>query len=257
MDQQPAHWIEALSGSHERLRSLVEPLDADRLQGPSYASEWSIAQVLSHLGSGAEIFTLFLDAGLTGAAVPGHEQFEPIWAAWNSKSAAANAADALACDAAFVERISSLDPAERDSLHIAMFGMDIDVIGLARMRLGEHAVHTWDIAVALDSAATVAPDAVALLVDTLDQLVARLAKPAGGAQRLLIRTTGPDRVFLLDVGDSVSLTATDGEAGLTELRIPAEGLLRLVYGRLDPAHTPAGVEGGADLDALRGVFPGF
>jgi hypothetical protein len=55
------------------LRAIVEPLGEDRLQQPSYASEWSIAQVLSHLGSGAEIFMMFLDAGLSGAgaAQPG------------------------------------------------------------------------------------------------------------------------------------------------------------------------------------------
>ena len=257
MDREPAHWIAALGASHERLRSLVEPLSAEQLKAVSYASEWSIAQVLSHLGSGADIFSLFLDAGLTGASVPGREQFEPIWAAWNSKSPTEIAVNALVVDAAFVERISSLDPAERDGLHIAMFGMDVDTISLLRMRLGEHAVHTWDIAVALDPAATVTAAAVALLVDTLGDLVARLGKSAGEPQRVLIRTTEPDREFLLDVGESMSLAPADGRSGLSELRITAEGLLRLVYGRLNAGHTPAGTAGDADLDALRGVFPGF
>jgi hypothetical protein len=40
--------------------------------------------------------------------------------------------------------------------------------------------------------------------------------------------------------------------------MPAEALLRLSYGRLDAAHTPADVEADpADLDRLRAVFPGF
>jgi len=40
--------------------------------------------------------------------------------------------------------------------------------------------------------------------------------------------------------------------------MPAEALLRLAYGRLDPAHTPAEVEADpADLNRLRAVFPGF
>jgi hypothetical protein len=43
-----------------------------------------------------------------------------------------------------------------------------------------------------------------------------------------------------------------------EVRIPAEAMLRLAYGRLDPAHTPAAVEADpAVLDRLRTVFPGF
>jgi hypothetical protein len=40
--------------------------------------------------------------------------------------------------------------------------------------------------------------------------------------------------------------------------MPAEALLRLSYGRLDSAHTPASVVGSpADLDRLRAIFPGF
>jgi MDMPI C-terminal domain len=40
--------------------------------------------------------------------------------------------------------------------------------------------------------------------------------------------------------------------------MPAEALLRLAYGRLDPEHTPAEVSGDPDvLDKLRKIFPGF
>jgi hypothetical protein len=35
-------------------------------------------------------------------------------------------------------------------------------------------------------------------------------------------------------------------------------LVRLAYGRLDPAHTPEGIVAeGVDLDLLRAIFPGF
>ena len=257
MDTEPSHWISALQGSHDRLRAVVEPLDADGLEGQSYASDWSIAQVLSHLGSGAEIFNLFLEAGLSGGEPPTREQFEPIWASWNAKSAEAQAADALASDAAFVERISSLDQAQRDILRLPLFGMDLDIVGLMRMRLGEHAVHTWDIAVAVDEAATVAPDAVALLIDTLGQLVARAGKPTDVPQRLGIHTTEPDRDFVLEIGESAVLGSADGNGELLELRLPAEALIRLVYGRLDPDHSPAIETPAVDIDVLRSVFPGF
>jgi hypothetical protein len=40
--------------------------------------------------------------------------------------------------------------------------------------------------------------------------------------------------------------------------MPAEALLRLSYGRLDPDHTPASVIGDDDvLEKLRLIFPGF
>ncbi len=54
-------------------------------------------------------------------------------------------------------------------------------------------------------------------------------------------------------GDS---NRADGAPDTTRLHLPAEALIRLVYGRLDPEHTPA-IEGDADLDALRRTFPGF
>jgi uncharacterized protein (TIGR03083 family) len=257
VDTDASHWITALGTSHERVRGLVEPLDSDEVRASAYPSEWSIAQVLSHLGSGAEIFNLFLDAALSGEDPPGRELFEPIWAEWNSRSPETQVSEAIRVDAVFVERISALSPTQRDELHLSMFGMEVDVVGLARMRLGEHAVHTWDVAVARDDSATVAADAVALLVDALGQVAARAGKPAGEPQRILVRTTGPDRRLVLDIGESVSLTEAGDDDDLPTLRIPAEALVRLVYGRLDPVHTPPIETGDVDLDLLRRVFPGF
>ena len=85
-----------------------------------------------------------------------------------------------------------------------------------------------------------------------------MGKPAGESMRVRVRTTEPDRDYLLDVGESV--TRTDWAPGLEadgEIRLPAEAFLRLVYGRLDAGHTPAYSAEGVDLDQLRKVFPGF
>ena len=132
----------------------------------------------------------------------------------------------------------------------------MDLAGVARMRLGEHAVHTWDIAVALDPSATVAPDAVGLLIDTIGPLAARTGKPDGKERRLQVVTSTPERQFVLETGDAISLKESAGEEGLLELRLPAESLVRLVYGRLDPDHTPVAADS-AGLDELRALFPGF
>src|SRR3954454_14020019 len=72
-------WIAALRGSHERLRDLVEPLTPEEVAGRAYPSEWSIAQVLSHLGSGAEIFVEIVGAARAGQPVPGIDVMRPIW----------------------------------------------------------------------------------------------------------------------------------------------------------------------------------
>jgi uncharacterized protein (TIGR03083 family) len=257
METDPAPWIDALRHSHNRLRALAEPLTADQLQQRSYAREWSIAQVLSHIGSQSEVFGLFLDAGLNGEDPPGRDAFPPIWDAWNTRSPQAQAADAVVADEALVERIESLDTGQQQRFRLELFGMDLDMAGLLRMRLGEHAIHTWDVAVALDPAAMVAPGAVALLVDTLGHLAARSGKPDGTRLRLHVSATSPERHFTLESGDTVTLAPSQDEESLPELRLPAEALVRLVYGRLDPAHTPAVEARGVDLDELRRIFPGF
>jgi hypothetical protein len=78
--------------------------------------------------------------------------------------------------------------------------------------------------------------------------------------RVRLRASDSAADFLLDVTDKVTLVpwpaegATDGE-----LVLPAEALLRLFYGRLDPGHTPSVGFGGdpALLDRVRAVFPGY
>ena len=248
--------IVPLRHSHDRLRALVEPLDADQLGALSYASEWSIAQVLSHLGSGAEIFDLLFSTGLRGEDMPGRETFTAIWDAWSARSPQAQATDALVADRALVERLESLDDSQLEGFRLHLFGRDVDAAGFIRTRLGEHAIHTWDVAVALDPAATVAPDAVDVLVDTLSHIASRSGKPIGEARRMRVVTSDPQRQFVLDVGDSVALLTGDGEDGLASIRMPAEAFIRLVYGRLDPKHTPPLESNDIDLDDLRATFPG-
>ncbi|HEY1322790.1 MAG TPA: maleylpyruvate isomerase family mycothiol-dependent enzyme, partial [Streptosporangiaceae bacterium] len=213
------------------------------------------------LGSQAEIFGLMLEAGLAGQEPPTREEFPPIWDKWNAKDPQAQATDALRADQATLERLESMDADERARLHLNMFGMDLDTTGFARLRLGEHAVHTWDVLVALDPAATLAPDAVALLIDVVEQVAGRSAKPDGQQRTVRVFTSDPERQFILATGDEVTLTPVSGDAppepGPSELRLPAEALIRLVYGRLDEAHTPPTETAGVELDELRQIFRGF
>ncbi|WP_181783149.1 maleylpyruvate isomerase family mycothiol-dependent enzyme, partial [Pseudonocardia pini] len=234
----------ALRTSHDRLVALVEPLDADGVRQPSYDPGWPIAQVVSHLGSQAEIFGLFLDTALGGAEPPAPERFPEIWGVWDAKDPAAQAADGLAADRTFLERVEGLTEEQRSTARLDLFGAERDLADLLRMRLGEHALHTWDVAVALDDTATLAPDAVDLLVDGLDQIVGGTGRAEALPGPVGIRTTAPERAFLLTPGETgVALTEGAAEESAEESAegptIPAEAFVRLVYGRLDPAHTPA------------------
>ena len=257
MESDPQAWIDALRHSHDALRATVEQLDEAGLRQQSYASDWSIAQVLSHLGSGAEIFGLFLDSGLEGAEPPGRDAFQPIWQAWNERSPQEQATDALATDEILVKRLESLSADERDRIRLQLFGMDLDLTGLARMRLSEHAVHSWDVAVALDPAATVAADAVSLLIDALGPTAARSGKPSEQPLAVHVRTTDPAREFIIEAIDAVRLEPAEADGSLPHVQLPAEALVRLVYGRLDPAHTPPVETSQLDLDKMRQIFPGF
>jgi uncharacterized protein (TIGR03083 family) len=224
--------------------------------------------VLSHIGSGAEIAMMMLPAALGQTEPPGQDSFPPIWDRWNSMSPDDQAAAAVMTDAQYIQMLDQLSDDDLAAISFPFFGMTLDAVGLIRLRLGEHAMHTWDIAVTGDPSAVVSPDAVDLLIDNVPQFLApRLGKPQEQPFRARIRTADPARDYLLTAADTVSmvewLTGAEtevppGSEVTEEVSMPAEALLRLAYGRLDAAHTPASVVGKpADLDRLRAIFPGF
>jgi uncharacterized protein (TIGR03083 family) len=157
----PGPWLRALRASHDRLARLAGGLDGTDLRRQSYDRDWSIAQVLSHLGSQAEIFGFFLDAGLTGGESPSPSVFGPIWDVWNARSPEEQAVESIAADEALLSRVESLGPAQLGSFRVSAFGRELDMAAVLAMRLSEHAVHTWDVAVALDATARISQDAVA------------------------------------------------------------------------------------------------
>ena len=258
MSTDASPWVTALRLSHDRVAERVAALDADALLMNSYCPGWDIAQVLSHLGSQAEMFILLLEAGVSGEDPPGQEGWKPIWDAWNSRTPDAKARDSVAFTERFVSRLESLDANQMSSFQVAAFGMELDLVGLLRLRLSEHAIHSWDIAVSFDPAALVAPESVDLLIDTLPTLAARVGKPNGPATTLHVATSEPEREYAL-VTDGVRLEPWGEQTAAGRLQLPAEALLRLVYGRLDATPAPSVELDSAPitLDQIRGIFPGF
>ena len=249
--------IDALRQSQDRFAAVLQPLDAGAVRHRSYDDEWSIADVASHLGSQAEIFGLYLKAGLEGWQPPARDAFPPIWDRWNAKDPADQVADSVAANEELVSRLEGVSGPEREAFSVDMFGGTRDLDGLTAMRLGEHAVHTWDIAVALDPSATVDPVAVAQLLDSVPGTASFSGKAVPGAEPVILATADPTRAYRVTLDPQVSLHALDGVAA-ADLTMPAEALLRLVYGRLDPAHTPSSVTGDTTrLTDLRKAFPGF
>jgi uncharacterized protein (TIGR03083 family) len=257
MSTQPAEPAElrALRASTDRLSRLVAPLDDAQLERPAYPVAWTIADVLSHVGSGAVIGQRRLDDALVDRATP--EDFAPsVWDTWNAKSPRAKTTDALQADRALLERIEGIGEAERDALRFSMGPMEFDFTGFVALRLNEHVLHTWDVEVALDPSATLPPDATALIVDQLELIGRFTARPTGSTHTITVRTTAPTRRFIIELTPDGARFGPDDGSGPADLALPAEAMIRLVYGRLDAAHSP-GVKGDETaLDELRRVFPG-
>ena len=247
--------LQALQESSARLRDLVEPLDGTQLEAAAYPSEWTIADVLSHLGSGAVIFQRRLEDVLAGQTTP--DAYPPtVWDTWNAKSAKEKAADGLAADGALVDRIASMTPEQRADFALPLGPLSLDATQFVAMRLNEHVLHSWDVAAALDAAATLLPDAVPLVVDNLELIAGFTARADGSARVVTVHTTDPARDFVVDlVPDKVTFGSDRGSPN-PDLSMPAEAFVRLVYGRLDPQHAPPVAGDAATLDQLRLVFPG-
>jgi uncharacterized protein (TIGR03083 family) len=248
--------VGALRASVERLHTIASGLNDAQVASPSYCDEWSIAQVLSHLGSGAVILQRSLADVRAGTTTP--EDFNPsVWDEWNAKPPRSQVDDALVADEAVTEAIEGVDESERARLVFQLGPMSLRFDDYVGLRLNEHAFHTWDIAAALDEKAQLSDDEAALVVDNLGRIVAFSGRPGGQERTIAIHTSGPDRDFALRFS-AEGVELRPGEPGQTpDLDLPAEAFARLVYGRLDAAHTPAFTGDAALLDSLRTAFPGF
>jgi uncharacterized protein (TIGR03083 family) len=262
LSSNPRTWIATLRQSHDRLDKLVTSLTPEQIREQSYDTEWSISQVLSHLGSGAEISLLMLPGALGEAEPAGREAFPAVWEVWNAKNPDEQAADGLAADERQVETLEALTNEQLANIDMDFFGMmRLDAVGVVRMRLSEHAMHTWDVEVAGDAGAAVQQQAVELLIDGMPQFILRRAKAPAEPLSVRITTADPARDYLLTADESVTITDWPGDTSagdVPHVTMPAEALLRLFYGRLDPEHTPSSVSGDAGaLTTLRAMFPGF
>src|SRR4051794_3085680 len=107
--------VTALRSSVSRLREVVSRLDDADVIRRAYPADWTIADVLSHLGSGAVITQGRLDDTLAGVPTP--DDFAPgVWDEWNAKSPLAQRDDALAADAALLARVEAATAQEAGRL---------------------------------------------------------------------------------------------------------------------------------------------
>lgn len=181
-----------------------------------------------------------------------------VWDEWNAKAPPAQATDALAADQALIDRIDGISPAERATFSMSLGPLSFDVDGTTNLRLNEHVLHSWDIAVAIDPTAVLPADGAALVVDNLGLVARYTARPTGTVQDISVHTDEPDRDFTISLAtDAVTFAPGAAAPSEPQLVMPAEAFIRLIYGRLDAEHAPSTiVDGRGVLEVLRKVFSG-
>lgn len=201
--------IGALRQEHDTLVGIARSLTDGQLSGPSGASEWSVAQVLSHLGSGAEITLALLRAELGAGDAPGDDFNRSVWARWDAMAPAEQRAAFVEADDRLVEALEALTPEQHASLTlpIGFLPAPATVATFAGLRLNEVAHHSWDVRVATDSSAGLSDASTSALLEQLSGDLAVLVGFAGKAdlieQRVVLAVGDTGYGVLID--DTVSL----------------------------------------------------
>ncbi|HEY7067959.1 MAG TPA: maleylpyruvate isomerase family mycothiol-dependent enzyme [Chloroflexota bacterium] len=240
--------------------------DTAAWDAPSACRGWAVRDVAAHLSQGAERAVIVVRHALDGAEPP---PLAPEDRAARMRELRGLLGPALAerfprdIDAAF-RLLEAADAAAFRTVVTVPAGPHT-LLQFAHQRLSEAALHHWDVRAPRDPAATLRPEAAALLVDYLLSRMARMVEHDANAGDVTygFELEGPG-------GGPVTLTIRDGTATATRgapaapratLALPAEAWIRLVWGRLD---LPRELDrGGARLSgerpeaaALRALFPG-
>lgn len=249
--------IAAIRFNHDTLVALVPNIDDQHLTGPSGASEWTVAQVLSHLGSSAEIGRKPIARAVGEDVVD--EENQAIWARWDAASPVDQTAAFVQHDAAFLSLVEGLSPEQRSSttVDLGFLPQPVPLVVALAMRLNEVANHAWDVRVGLDPNAEVDDRSAAALLEVFQGPLAFLlgfaAKPdqVDGDVRLAVPGGG------IVIGEGVAVTEAPADRTATLTGAPGAAV-RLLSGRLRPPYDGAvEVTGNVSLDDLRRVFPGY
>jgi uncharacterized protein (TIGR03083 family) len=252
--------IAALRANHDQLAELLQEISPEQLTGPSGAEEWTVADVLSHLGSGAELSRRTLEVGIGDGPVPEADN-QAVWDRWNALPPADQASGFLEQNNALVQRLEGLGAEQKEALRLDL-GFLPEPVTLATylgMRLNEAAAHSWDARVGLQPDAVIDDDSARLLLQHfsggLGFLLGFTGKPGELTEPVTLAADG----FGLALGEDVTVLAGTPEDATATFNGALESVLRLLSGRLKPKYTPEGVDvtGNVTLDDLRQVFPGY
>ncbi|MFD8074976.1 maleylpyruvate isomerase N-terminal domain-containing protein [Streptomyces sp. NPDC059718] len=253
--------LAAMHTVSRRLGATVGGLTGEELLRPSFAEGWSIAQVLVHLGTGAELCTAAVRRGLTGDLTrPSREDITDVYERWIPLRPVAQRDAWHQAESDLLRLLDSFDAGVRASVTVPYFTGPVGFTDFTGYWLSEQSVHTWDVEVGLDEAAAIPAPEVALLWDRVDMVASRSRDGDTltrlGPRQIAVELTDPARTLCLALGSELHILPCEGAEPSGAVSGPSEAVLRLVYGRNRPRDAVTARDG-VTLDDLRALFPGY
>jgi len=218
----------------ERFNRYVQQLDAGGWVEQSYCTDWLVYQVVSHLGSGARIGRMRLEAWTDRRPPVSREEMQAVWGFFDSLRPHQMLEAYSEAAQEYMVEIETL-PDEVGTREVDGFAGKRPLFGYQLSRLWELAHHTWDVYVARDRQARLPADAVAILATLLQyaslpidqQRAAVLAE-----ERVELRVIDSRLVYALDLsGQRPRLVPGPAQSPTVSIEGPAEELVRFVAGR--------------------------
>jgi uncharacterized protein (TIGR03083 family) len=218
----------------ERLNGYLRQLDPGGWVEQSYCSDWMVYQAVSHVGSGARIGKMRLDAWVNGAKALTREDQQAVWALFDSLGPTEMLSEYLKAAGEYLVAERSV-PDDAGVTEVEGYRGKQPLYAYQLGRLWELTSHSWDIYIARDRSARFCPEAVAVLAGYLDVLNFPIdrQRAADFVERPVeFKLGGTSYSYVLDLsGDRPGLkSGSDANAALV-VEAPAEEILRLISGR--------------------------
>lgn len=226
---------------YDRLLGYLAVLGPEGWEEQSACADWTVRQVVSHVGSQPLIFGAMLAASLRGAEPMSDEERRAIWDRFDGLGPEELLREFRQSNEELFGLIASLTD-EQLGATMSGFAGPAPVATYLAGRLNELVLHAWDIVWARDKAATLTADAVPALfeLNLTPTRVAGLVKP-DRSERLTGKTVefhlrDPEAFVTLRL-DRDEVEASEDEADDPDLRaeLPAEAFVRLLWDRYDVA----------------------
>lgn len=262
--------MSALKREYQTVIQDVESRPSSYVEQDSYCANWKNYQVISHLGSGAELFQKSLETALDGKEAVTPEGRQAVWGHF----------DSLAPEAVYPEFRDRMDKlmayleALPDSKHneiIPTFAGNLPLPRALLTRLNEVALHVWDIQVKHNPKLTLNDESAALLLPMVVDRLPNRAKREGldelhGSPVSFDLSGAASRQFTLSPG-AEQASVEDGLASnaLFTVKMSAEAFERMVAGRqpIQDAVTSGQAQVSANpanmgaYPSLNKIFPGY